>query len=533
MSDATVLHKGPCPSCGSHDANAFYSDGGEHCFSMGCSHHVWGTKKNGEHLTDLTDVFNTEKEKDWTPLEVDVRAVPGRHITKETCEAWGYGWTEVDGALCHVASYRDEKGKLVAQKVRAKGKQFSIVGSGKNMPLYGQWRQFTSSKHIVITEGELDALSMSQAQDNKWPVVSLPNGAQSAVKAVTNAYDWLLKFDRIVLMFDMDAAGQEAAEKVAALLPPGKAAIASLTGKDANEVLMEKGPAPLIRSFWDAKLWRPDGIKHAKDIRDAFLNPPEVRGIPYPWHEWNEVLGQMRLGALVTLTAGTGIGKSTLLRELLYHALVTHGQAVGALFLEESNVETMEALVGIALDKNIMMDRSLASKEDTAAAYELLIEKPLYLYDHFGSNEVDNVCEKIRYLAKVCGVNWIFLDHISILVSGLEGDERRTLDMAMTKLNSLANELNIGLFCVVHLKRPSGDLGHEDGAEVHLGQLRGSHSIAQLSHAVVALNKSKDDPHGFNVTPVCIKNRRNGGRKGPMGTLTYSRDTGRLSDCVF
>src|ERR1035437_5017490 len=139
---------------------------------MGCSHHIRGIKGG-----DLLEMISKQEpgQKDWTPLDVDVRAVPGRGISKETCEAWGYGWTEVDGNQCHVASYRDEKGKLVAQKIRAKGKQFSIVGNGKNMPLYGQWRQFTSSKHIVITEGELDALSMSQAQDNKWPVVSLPN----------------------------------------------------------------------------------------------------------------------------------------------------------------------------------------------------------------------------------------------------------------------------------------------------------------------------------------------------------------------
>jgi len=428
---------------------------------MGCSHHLRGDG-NGARLTE-----ETTTDKDWTPLDVDVRAVPGRGITKETCEAWGYGWTEVNGEQAHVASYRDEKGKLVAQKIRAKGKQFSIVGNGKNMPLYGMWK-FNSGKHLVITEGELDCLSVSQAMDNKWPVVSLPNGAQSAEKAITNAYEWLDKFDRIVLMFDMDTPGQDAAEKVAALLPVGKAAIAVLTEKDANAVLLEEGPAPIIRAFWNAPTWRPDGIKHAKDIREAFLNPPEVRGITYPWQEWNEVLGQMRLGALVTLTAGTGIGKSTLLRELLYHALVTHGQAVGALFLEESNVETMEALVSIALDKNIVMDRGLASREETQVASDALVEKPLYLYDHFGSSDVDNVCDKIRYLNKVCGVSWIFLDHISILVSGLEGDERRTIDMAMTKLRTLVSELNIGLFCVVHLKRPSGDLGHEDGAEVRL-----------------------------------------------------------------
>ncbi len=522
---ANFIRKEPCPSCGSRDNLARYDDGGAYCF--GCQYH--------EHAKDgaITEqVEDTTTQKDWTPIAVDIRAVPGRGITKETCEAWGYGWSEYEGAQCHVASYRDEKGKLVAQKIRGAGKKFSILGSGKNMPLYGQWK-FNAGKHLVITEGELDCLSVSQAMDNKWPVVSLPNGAQSAEKAITNAYEWLDKFERIVLMFDMDTPGQEAAEKVAALLPAGKAAIAVLTAKDANEVLQNEGPAPLIRAFWNAPQWRPDGIRHAKDVKDAFLNPPEVRGIPYPWNEWNEVLGSMRLGALVTLTAGTGIGKSTLMRELLYHALVTHNEPVGALFLEEDNVETMEGLVSIRLEKNIAMDRKLASREETAEAFEFLEMKPLYLYDHFGSSEIDNVCDKIRYLVKACGVRWIFLDHLSILVSGLEGDERRTIDIAMTKLRTLVSELKCGMFCVVHLKRPGGDKGHEDGAEVHLGQLRGSHSIAQLSDAVVGLNKSEEDPHGCNVSPVCIKNRRNGGRKGPMGTLTYDRDKGRLTDCVF
>lgn len=468
----------------------------------------------------------------WTPLQVSVRAVPNRGITAETCEAWGYGWGEYNGEECHVATYKDERGRVVAQKIRQRGKRFSVLGNGRDMPLYGIWK-FGGGKHLVITEGEIDALSVSQAMENKWPVVSLPNGAQSAERAIASAYEWLDQYERIVLMFDMDTPGQAAAEKVAALLPAGKAAIAVLPAKDANEVLQSEGPGAIIRAFWNAKQWRPDGIRHVKDLESDFLNPPAIKGIPYPWQQWNEVLGLQRLGSLVTLTAGTGIGKSTLLRELLYGTLVTHNEPVGALFLEEDNVETLEGLVSIHLSKNIMLDRSMATQEETKEAFDFIKSKPLYIYDHFGSSEIDNICDKIRYLVKACGVRWIFLDHLSILVSGLDGDERRTIDMAMTKLRTLVSELKCGMFCVVHLRRPQGDKGHEDGAEVHLGQLRGSHSIAQLSDAVVALNKDAKDPHGTNVSPVCIKNRRNGGRKGPMGTLTYDRETGRLSDCVF
>jgi len=220
------------------------------------------------------------------------------------------------------------------------------------------------------------------------------------------------------------------------------------------------------------------------------------------------------------------------LRELLYHALVTHEQPCAGLFLEENNTTTLEGLVSVHLSKNVMVDRSVATEAELHDAFNFIASKRLYLYDHFGSTDIDIICAKIRYLAKACGVKWFFLDHLSILVSGLEGDERRTIDIAMTKLSTLVNELGIGLFCVVHLKRPMGDKGHEDGAEVHLGQLRGSHSIAQLSWIVVGLQKSDEDPHGQALYPVALKNRHTGA-KGPMGMLMYDADTGRMSDCPF
>lgn len=518
-----VRHE-PCPNCGSSDALGRYSDGSAHCFTK-CG---YNERANGSKL----EATEETQQKDWTPLQGTYSALSKRGIDEETCKHHEYMVGEYNGQPCQIANVRDENRKLVAQKLRLPGKQFTTLGNGRDLPLIGMWL-WGGGKHLVITEGEMDMLSMSKAFENKWPVVSLPNGAQSAAKAIKRSYEWLEKFDRIVLMFDMDTPGQAAAQEVAAMLPPGRVSIAQLSEKDANEVLLADGPGPLIRAFWNAKEWRPDGIKHVKELETDFLNPPLVRGIPYPWQQWNDVLGLMRLGSLVTLTAGTGIGKSTLLRELAYHALVTHNEPIGALFLEEDNVETLEGLVSIHLSKNIMLDRTMASKEETKEAFEFLKSKPLYLYDHFGSSEIDNICDKIRYLVKACGVRWIFLDHLSILVSGLDGDERRTIDMAMTKLRTLVSELKCGMFCVVHLRRPQGDRGHEDGEEVRLGQLRGSHSIAQLSDAVVGLNKDAENPHGDNINPVCIKNRRNGGRKGSMGQLTYDRMSGRLTDCVF
>lgn len=472
------------------------------------------------------------EDKDWTPIEGVYEALPGRGLTKETCEFWQYQVGYYKNEKCHIANFRDEKGTLVCQKLRTAGKNFPTLGQSKKKPLYGQWL-WGSGKYLVITEGELDALSVSQAFDLKWPVVSLPDGASSAEAALAASYEWLDKFETIVLMFDMDDPGREATEKAAAVLPIGKVKVAKLPEKDANEVLKAHGPGAIVKAFWNASPWRPDGIRTPQELRADFFNPPPIRGIPWPWQGWNEVAGIMRIGALHTFTAGTGIGKTTAMTELAYHCLTTQDEPVGVMFMEDDTLETMERLVGVHLSKNVYDDRTLASPEELTAAYDFLENRKLYVYDHFGSSEVDNICAKIRYLTKACGVRWVFLDHISILVSGLEGDERRTIDMAMTKLRTLTQELKIGLFVVVHLRRPQGDKGHEDGAEVHLGQLRGSHSIAQLSDIVIGFQKPEDDPHGSTVEPIVLKNRRNGGRKGPMGVLNYDRMTGRLSDNVF
>jgi twinkle protein len=519
-----LLRHEPCPACGSKDNLARYRDGSAWCF--GCHH-----REKGEGKIEAREEPTTNN-KPFVPMVGEYRDLGKRGIDRATCEKWGYQVGETGDGVCHIANYRGEGGKLVAQKIRMPGKKFKVLGNGKSLPLYGQWL-WGKGKHIIITEGEIDALSVSQSQDNKWPVVSLPNGAQSAEKAITQAYEYLDAFDNITLMFDMDAPGQEAAEVAAALLPVGKVRIASLPEKDPNEVLVEHGAAELVRCFWNAKPWRPDGIRQPADAEEEFFNPDPVRGINFPWEAWNEVVGPWRDVGFLMLTAGSGVGKTTILREMLVSAL-EQGETCGAMFLEDdSMVETLENLVAIKLSKNITLDRARATPEEIRGAFEWFKAKPLYIYDSFGSNDVDAICSRMRYLVQACGCKRIFFDHLSIMVSGLEGDERRIIDQAMTKFAKLVTELKFSLNCVVHLRRPQGDKGHEDGAKVSANQLRGSHSIMQLSHVVIGINKDEDDPNGPNNYPVCLKNRKNGGKKGEMGMLSYDRETGRLSDCPF
>lgn len=465
-------------------------------------------------------------------LEGEAQAIPNRGLTQATCEFWKYEIGEDKGSPCHIANFRDQKGRLIAQKIRKAGKKFTVLGDGKNLPLYGMWL-WSGGKSVVITEGELDALSVSQAFGNRYPVLSLPQGATSAKKTLQTHYEYLDNFEKIVLCFDNDEPGQKAIEEAASVLPAGKVYVMQLPTKDANDCLVHHGPEPITKAYWNAREWKPDGIVNARDLKDEVLNPIEVEVVPYPFSGLNEKLGGIRIGELVTITAGSGVGKTTLVRELIYDLAVKKGLPVGVMALEESNKRTMEGLISIHLEQNIVLSRELVGKEKLAQAFDEVAKPNLFLFDHFGSTEIENVLNRIRYMAKALGVKYVVIDHLSILMSGLAGnDERKMIDVAMTKLRTLVSELDIAMLLVSHLRRPDGDKGHEDGAVVHLGQLRGSHSIAQLSDAVLGLQRDPEDPTEPRIELVVLKNRWSGDR-GSAGLLTYVRETGRLTESLF
>ena len=57
---------------------------------------------------------------------------------------------------------------------------------------------------LVVVEGEMDAMSVYECQQGSWPVVSIPNGAAAAKKAIQKNYEWINHYDKVVLFFDND-----------------------------------------------------------------------------------------------------------------------------------------------------------------------------------------------------------------------------------------------------------------------------------------------------------------------------------------
>jgi twinkle protein len=524
VEDGEFIRHVACPHCGSSDANALYSNGKHYCFSCQT---LTPANRNEEVMAKL-------ETHDTMFLDIDYRELSKRGISQKTCEFWGYGVSDYKGQKVQVANYRDRSGQLHAQKLRFANKDFSVVGNLKEVNLFGEhlWRD--GGKHIIICEGEIDAMSMSQAQDNKYPVVSLPSGCTSAKKAVGRSIEWLNKFEFITLMFDMDDVGQKAAKECASILPPNKARIASLPLKDANEMLVAGRVKELIDAFWGSKVYRPDGIVAGTDVWDIITEDDSKDSVPYPYVGMQEKTGGCRRGEITTVTAGSGIGKSQLAREFA-HNLIRNGKTLGYIALEESVKRTALGLMSIEMNKPLHLQTSDVDEEEMRHAFNATLGTGrVYLYDHWGSTDSDNLLDKIRYLVHGCGCEYIILDHISIVVSGLEGgDERRLIDNTMTRLRALVEELNCGMILVSHLKRPSGDRGHEDGAQTSLSQLRGSAAIGQLSDMVIGLERDQQDKDNPHVSHVRVLKNRWSGETGLCCSLLYSSDTGRMTETIF
>jgi twinkle protein len=521
--DSSFVRHAPCHMCGSSDALAVYTDGHAHCFACGGYVHPDGKFT----LHEQGRKVNTGLIERGEPREL-----PVRKISEETCRKFQYTVSEYHGKPVQIAHYCDEAGQVVAQKVRFANKDFKFLGDTKSATLYGQqlWRD--GGKMVVVTEGEIDCLTVSQLQGNRWPVVSLPSGAQGAKKALAAQLEWLERFDAVVLMFDDDDPGRKAAQDCAPLFTPGKCKIARIDGyKDANAALQAGAGGKVIDAMWSAKVFRPDGIVAGIDTLDILLEDDAKAAAHYPWQHVDNFLLGLRPKELVTITAGSGVGKSLLCREIAY-ALINAGEKVGYIALEESVKRTVQGFVSVALNHPLHINREGVDEAQIREAWQRTCgSECLYLYDHWGSTDSDNLLARVRYLARGCGCRWIVLDHLSIVVSGIgDGDERRLIDNTMTALRSLVEETGVGLLLVSHLKRVEGNKGHEDGVQVHLGHLRGSQAIAQLSDIVIAGERDQQsDDEGNILTLRCLKNRHSG-RTGVIGKLAYDTATGRLMD---
>ncbi len=463
------------------------------------------------------------------PLSTKFEDLYDRGISETTARKYGVYL----GSKGYVYPYYTRDGKqYIANKIRKeKVKEFYSLGVIQQSGLFGQ-QLFPpgSAKAITVTEGEDDAMAASEIQGNRYPVVSVKNGAQAAVKDCLDNYEYLNSFDEIVLCFDKDEAhvsptgsitypGQDAAIAVASLFPLGKVKVLTLKlFKDARDYLLHGKNKEFINEWWQSPVFKPSGLRFLKDMWDLIVSPKKYESIPYPWQTLNKQTYGMRQSEFVLLTAEPGAGKTTILKEMAYPLIVEYGKKVGFLFFEELNEDTTLSMLSIAANKPLHLPdvREHVTEEELRKYFNLVANNDLgVIWDHFGSNSIHEVLAKIDHLAAL-GCTHIFLDHLSIIVSDQSGDERKQLDEISTKLKTKLMERDIWLCAVIHKSRS--------------GLIRGSMGPEQLANLVIDAERDKDhlDPWVRNVTKMLLKKNRFTGRTGPSSYVFYDEITGRL-----
>jgi len=502
----------PCPDCGSSDALTEYDDGHSHCYS--CNK----TRGNKISLPDNSEFSTPPPDVENFTLEY----VGWRGVSADTMRFYKCG-TKIDHTGKPVAlGYQYPGG---GTKVRSLSeKAFWSTGTMSAPGLFGQDKfPAASSKSITITEGELDALSVFQMLGSSYPAVSV-RSASSARKDCQSVFEYLNSFERIYLALDNDEAGRKASQSIASLFDFNKVYEVKLDAyKDANEYLTKDKVREFKNVWWNARRYMPEGVVSSlSEFRRILDEDKEKPSIPYPFGSLQERTMGIRTGEFVLVTAPEGIGKTEFIRRLEHHLLSTTVVPIGCIHLEETKSRQLKGLAGIELKSPAHLPTGNVSHEEIEGALAKLTsgrDDRLHIYSHFGSDDPDILLETIRFLVTVCGCKYVFLDHLTMVVSGLENeDERRTLDYLSTKLATMCHDLDFTLFCVSHV--------NDDG------KTRGSRNISKVANLRIDLSRDllAELEEDRNKTFVTVAKNRYAGRTGPAGVLTFDVDEFMLKE---
>ena len=535
-----VVSRVPCPSCRERgedtkgDNKAVYADGHGYCFS--CSTYFPSQEQDNYQPQQEVNTMHTG----LVETRGTISEIRDRKISKSICEKYGVklAFNQEAEVIAHYYPYYDkDTHELIGYKERhVKTKGFNIIGTNRNAGLFGQDSFKSGQKYITITEGEIDALSISEMFDGKYAVVSVKNGASAAYRDIKENLEFVESFDNIVICFDQDEAGKKAVKEIQDLFTPGKLKICKLPLKDANEMLLANRIKDFTECWWNAKEYTPVGIVRGSDTWDYVNKNKDVRTVLYPWKGLNEVTYGFRQKELVTITSGSGMGKTSVVKELEAHILNVTDDNLAIIHLEEDIDRSVKGLMSIECNLPIHIPKyeELLSEEEEKVLWQKAVgDKNVFFYDHFGSMSEDSLLNVIRTFAKSYDCKWIVLDHLSIVISEQDGilDERKAIDAIMTKLRKIVQETGIGLFLISHLRRPQGK-AHEEGGQVSLSELRGSAAIAQLSDMVFGLerNQQAEEESERNTTTLRVIKNRFCGLTGKACQLMYNKDTGRLGE---
>lgn len=521
-----IVSKDQCPSCAiegrdtAHDNLVTFDSGIRYCVAGHGTQSILNQKKDHMKTTEkLNDKFITGVYDN----------IKSRKISKKTCEFYGYQINREKN--CHIANYYNAAGKVAMQQLRTADKQFPIIGDKSyNKKLWGM-HKFTKDSRvfITITEGQIDALSVAEAFDCKYPVVSLPNGVSAAKEVLLHNKKYLEGFKYVVLAFDNDDPGLKATEECLRVLEPGKIRVAKWLKKDANEYLQAGELSEIRNIIYNAVEFIPDPILTGDQLIDS-LSTYTAKTKEWPWTQANRVIQPIRIPAVYTIAAKPQVGKTEFVAEIM-RKQIKEGNKIGIIALEQTIQQVLIKMTDSLLGTNLGEITNREYTEEEKKACKKIADK-LVIYNHitYGS-DLNQVVDNIPYMVKSLGCQIIIFDNISYSATGLDGDERRGIDKAMIALKDSTVKYNYTLFNVCHLKRDNNFIGDSE-IPVTIEGIRGSQGIEMYSDYVIGLYRDKLNENidvKNTLTAYVLKDRMTGSDTGKSFEMKFNPKTRRLS----
>lgn len=487
-----------CPCGKSSDAYCINDKGWGTCFS--CNKKFPPNDMEKETLTvpeDSTYVYYAHREISKTAFshyEASVRVEDGEH--KEV------GFKYPNGAV---------KIRLLSDK------KFFSHGPMKDAHLYGQDKFDRGGKVLTITEGEYDALAVWDL--TRTPTVSV-RSSSSARSDCKKEWDYINSFDKIIIAFDNDEPGDKASREVAALFDFNKVHKVVMSLSDPNEYLLQNKGVEFVELWKNCKKYTPDNIiSEFSEIQGSLSERKATRLSTYPIKGLQDALYGLYTGEVIVFKGDEGIGKTEIFRALEYHILSSNPDSrMGIIHLEESQGDTIRALATYSDKHPYVHLEDNSSEEQIMEAYKKAVNNDpnrVYIYTSFDIEDEQGLLDNMRFLVTACGCQFIFLDHITWLATGGEGDdERRKLDRLSQKMKLLAKELD---FCLIMISHTNDD-----------GKTRGSRNISKVGNTVIHMSRDKEalsDMERRKTYFTVEKGRGGGTTTGEAGYALFDPET--------
>lgn len=321
-------------------------------------------------------------------------------------------------------------------------------------PILFGWQAIKDSeREIVITEGEIDALSWAAYGK---PAMSVPFGGGGGNKQqwIENEFERMDRFERIYISTDMDKEGDAAADEIANRLGRHRCLRVKLPLKDANECLVSGiSKEEMIGHLANASHLDPEGLRRASDFTDAVTNLfwPEG-GSPIGYRTPYKKLGEkllFRPGELTLWTGASGGGKSQILSDCIVD-WVEQGSRVCLSSLEMKPEQTLKRMC----KQTVGVDRPTTRAIGDALAW---LDTGLLLYERVGKSGVKSLLDIFSFARAKYGCDQFVID--SLMRLGIDPDDYTAQEKALFEIVDWTLATNVHVHLVAHARKGEKDRG--------------------------------------------------------------------------